>query len=178
MVLKTEKFFFNYRMYLRKGMQTLSQDQSGFTLLELIVSIILLGILLSFSVGIIALNGEAVKRIYIQSSGSAEVRNTFRQMRADLQRLSADSILHALPNRLTYYDINGIYINYHMIGNNLLRNDRIILYNLNQAPFSYRDKNFQQISSPVNAIKYVEVQLFFSKNEQTFRFTDIFYVRN
>ncbi len=176
MIPISEKFLL--KQMLQRSIRTIARDQSGFTLMELIISMIIMGIVLSFSVGIIALNGEAVKRIYTQSSGSSEIRNALRQMRADIQKMSADSILHALPDRLAFYDIDGNYINYHIINDKLLRNNQTMLDNLNQTPFVYRDADFQPISSPVNAIQFVEVTLTFSKNEQTFRYTDVFYVRN
>ncbi len=160
--------------YLKK----IIRMQEGFTLVELTVTIVVLGILLGLATGIVALSAESISQTFSVTGARTELRDARRALRSDIQKMSADSLLTAQSDEITFYDQDGNYVNYHMVGSSLLRNDAVLLENVQSAPFGYRDESFNQISSPLNLIRYVELSITITYNGEVRSVSDMFYVRN
>ncbi len=153
-------------------------SENGFTLIELVTVIVIMGVLVGLSIGIIAVSGESVQQVFNQTNSRSELRMAMRVFRNDFQKLSVDSILTAQSDQLSFYDIDGNYVNYHMVGYNLVRNNENFLNNVRANPFEYLDQDYIQVESAADLISFIRLNLIIERNGHTKTLTDVFYARN
>lgn len=163
---------------MKRKMQKIGNGEHGYSMLELIVVISVFGIIAGLAIGIISLNGQTIQRVYTNSLGRSELRKAVKMMRVDFQKLSSDSLLHTDSTRIAFYDLDNNYINYHMVGALLLRNSEVLLRNVQENPFTYRDADYAVIHMGGTPVAYVQVNLAVNINGQVQRISDVFYVRN
>lgn len=163
---------------MNRKMHKIGNSEHGYSMLELIVVISVFGIIAGLAIGIISLNGQTIQRVYSKSLGRSELRKTLKIMRVDFQKLSSDSLLHTDSTQIAFYDLNNNYINYHMVGSLLLRNSQVLLRNVQETPFTYRDADYAVIQTGSTPVAYVQVNLVVNINGQVQRISDVFYVRN
>lgn len=164
-------------IFCKRNLCNLLKDNSGFTLIELAVGLTIMGMLSLVVAGLFTLGSESVNRVYNTAGGRAAMRNAQQVLRSDIQKLSADSLLHTEKDQLTFYDIDGVYVNYRIVDHNLLRNDRTILTGILNKPFEYLNEDLKKAKGG-SEVCFVEVELQISPQGHIQQSRNLYYVRN
>lgn len=162
----------------KKQFQNFFRNQDGFTLMEMIVSLTIMGFITIVVVGMIGLSAKINQEVYWGSVARSELNVAMERLRIDIQQLSPDSVLHSVADRLTFYDMDKNYVNYHMVANDLFRNDKLILKNMDGAPFKYYDAALTEVTLPGQVIAVIEVTLKINRGGRTYQQQERYYARN
>lgn len=163
---------------IKKQFTIIGNNQNGFTFIEMIVSLTVMGFITIVVVGMIGLSAKINQQVYWDSVARSELNVAMERLRVDTQQISPDSLLHSEADRLTFYDIDKNYVNYHMVANDLFRNDQLLLKDLDSAPFKYYDADLTEVSLPGQTIAVIEVTLKINRGGRTHQQQERFYARN
>ncbi len=153
------------------------KTENGFTLLEMIVSIIILGILGVIAVSIIANQTESFNQVVNQTVGLTDSRKVVRMLRSDIQNLTVANIITKNGDQFEFTDNDGTNISYQKTGSEFTRNENLILTGLDQSPFTYLNID-QQTTSTTDSIKFIGVSLSIVINNESVVMEEIIYARN
>ncbi len=153
-------------------------NQQGMSLFELVVGLTLMGIVMMLALVIISLNANMISLSYNNTMNRASLSGTMSILRNDIQKLSPDSLIHAESNRLSFYSIDGDYVNYQKSQDKLYRNSDLLLKDLVDDPFQYLNDSLHVVESVEEDITYLRVTLKIEKEGQIIRASELFYLRN
>lgn len=153
-------------------------NQQGMSLFELVVGLTLMGIVMMLALVIISLNANMVSLSYNNTMNRASLSSTLSVLRTDVQKLSPDSVIHAESNQLSFYSIDGEYVNYQKSQDKLYRNSDLLLENLVDDPFQYLNDSLNVVESVDEDFTYLRVTLKIEKKGQIIRASELFYLRN
>ena len=143
-------------------------SQLGFTLIELIIVIVLLGILVAGSGNLLSQGFKSffVGKDIINANWQASV--ALERMIRDLHAVRSPSdITTATATTLQIVDLDGNTITYQVTGNQLQRNSQFIANGIQSINFNYYDKN--GITTALrDSIRYVAITLNINYNNLTF----------
>ena len=155
--------------------------QRGFSLIELIVVIMILGIIAAISSKVISKGFTAYfnSRNIIDADWQARSALEFmtREIRAILSPLS---ITTASAGVLTFVDINNNTITYSLSGTSLMRNgtgNQILADGIQSVTFTYFDNTGATTATLVN-IRYITISLNVTLNNTNFTVSTSVYPRN
>ena len=162
--------------------------ESGFTLMELVVSIIILGILTLVGYGVIALNTNTFNMVNTNTIQRWDVRKAMQQLKNDCQMIRPQLLLSVSSggnktNNLSFNTIDNNTISYRRNGSGMLQkkintaNWIDLVDHLTVEPFRFLDSNLSPTGTKAD-IKFIEVDLSRTENSKNFRLTEQFYVRN
>ncbi len=163
-------------------------NQSGFTLMEITVSLVILGVLSIVTYGVIALNANTFKTVENNTIKRWNARNVMQMLEHDIQMISPDD-LTGMPgsnnpsNHLFFYNENGQLVQYlYASGNKLKRKVgsgswSVILENVDTNPFRFLDGNSNATHTKAN-VRFVEVTLSQTIDSKNYTLRKKFYVRN
>lgn len=120
---------------------------SGFTLMELVVSIILMGIIGTIVFTIMANQSMTFNRVFNQTDAIFDARNTMRILRTDIRNLDFENIVKMESGDLQFNNDSGNLVKYEVSGGSLLRNGTSILDDLNENPFTFLNSDKDATSS-------------------------------
>jgi prepilin-type N-terminal cleavage/methylation domain-containing protein len=168
-----------------------SPQQSGFTLIELIIVILILGILASASSNILytGFNSYFVEKDFINANWQANV--ALERMTRDLHviRSQNDFTTNTTSTVLEFYNLpNGTKIKYSLDPSNSLlqRNEangttQVLAFGVNSINFTYHQSDGSQINlatTPLSAIRYVKITLNIVYGNTNFPITTAVYLWN
>lgn len=152
--------------------------EEGFTLIELITVLVIIGILGAVVVSVVVLQADTIRRVYNNTQARSELRHALRTLRSDIQKISPDSLISSGPAQLSYIDIDGNRIDYAVSGNRLTRNESTVLNHLSNASvFNFLDR-FQNEVSTGDTLCYVQLNLQINLNGETETIQEVLHVRN
>lgn len=147
--------------------------QSGYTLIELLIVIILLGILVAGSSNVLTVgfNSFFAEKNIINANWQTSV--ALERMTRDLRATrSTTDITTATANSITINDLYGNTITYQVTGTQLLRNNQAIADGVSNVIFSYYQADGTLITSLSSAsllnIRYIVITLNMNYNNITF----------
>jgi prepilin-type N-terminal cleavage/methylation domain-containing protein len=151
--------------------------ENGFTLLELIMVIVIMGIMALVMTGIIGTQAQSFVSTFNSSSILHEGRRTIDMLRSDLHGLSADNINTMDADHLIFTDSDGNTLDYELSDSTLSRNGTITARFLKQNPFSYLD--IDQSETAVTAdVVFIKITLDFERYNEYHKHEEIVYLRN
>jgi prepilin-type N-terminal cleavage/methylation domain-containing protein len=153
------------------------KKQNGLTIIEMIVTISIIGVIAVVATGIIHVSTQTYVRIVERSIVMVEGRNVMQKIRSDLQKLAPDSILTMKKKRLEFVDIDGNAIDYNYTKKGLKRNKVIITKFLQNKPFQYYDKDMAKAKDPAE-LRFIRVTLSLQWKSETVQIEELVYVRN
>ncbi len=176
----------------------LTKNQIGFTVMELIVAIVIMGVLAGVGFGVIVLNVRTFNAINQNTVQRWDVRNAMQLLEHDIQMLHPDNLLGggfgngqghaygALRNRgkkLYFTDIDGNTVRYRMDNSGNLERRigssgwTLILAHLTESPFQYLDID-ENLTPNKDDILYIDVVLSQTVTGKNVTISERFYVRN
>jgi prepilin-type N-terminal cleavage/methylation domain-containing protein len=166
------------------GISYFRENQKGFTLIEIIITIIIIGIVSSVAIGIVSICAESISRVSNSSRGQSDLRMVMRIIRSDFQKIKASKIDsdHMDNDELFFKDIDGNDVNYQLTNSALQRQVnnnswQTILTNVQQNPFTYLNQNLSSTTNRLN-VKFINVSLEVNYNGNVKSLNDRFYLRN
>ncbi|MDO8526399.1 MAG: type II secretion system protein [Deltaproteobacteria bacterium] len=138
------------------------RKQSGFTLVEIILSITLMGILFTLSSLVLVQGLNAYRHISARATNLNEARYALERMVRELRREgdenNIDDIKNIQSNSITFIDALGNNTSFSLSGQNLLRDNDLLLNNVTALVFTgYRDTGAE--TSSAQQVRRVRIQL-------------------
>lgn len=149
-------------------------DQKAFTLIELIIVIVILGILIAGSTNLISLGfgsfftGKDIVNANWQASVALE------RMARDLRNVATTRDIEiAQTNSIRIKDIFGETITYSVSGGSLLRNSFVLADKINNLSLTYYNANSSLLPQPVTSanVRYVVITLTVVSDKTNFNIT-------
>ncbi len=184
------------------------QKEKGFSLVELVVVVTILGMILGIAYGVILLNARTFGKLSASIETQWEMRKAMNIMRKDFQNLDPQKIVSFLSGghghgfghgyghhghgggvaiagskRIYFFNNTGILIKYVWVNHFLLRKEggkpwSVLLSNVEEAPFILFDQAMNNAATK-DKIKYIGVHLaVLDQNKKKVISDDIFYIRN
>jgi len=151
--------------------------ENGFTLVELIVSIMIFGIIGLVAFNIIYNQANTFNQVFNQTTSISDTRNVIRLLRRDIQNLSVADISTLESSNFVFTNSEGNEVAYTISDGSLTRNETPILTGVLENPFTYL--NINQIETAVkDSVRFIGVTLSTSRNHETVRIEEIIYARN
>jgi len=156
-----------------------SSRENGFTLTEVILSVVLVGIVTSLALGILHTQARTYSQIYNRSLMTFEARNALRLLRSEIRSMNPNNISTLSAGTLEFTDVqnNTVLYNYKEQDKELIRNNQVILKNLTAAPFQYLDKD-QNVTEQKSEVRFVKINLQLAAGNESAQMEELIYVRN
>lgn len=151
--------------------------QHGFTLIEIIVTAAILGIIGAVAVGIIGNQSRAFVTVFNRSVLTSDVQKAINIVRNDIRNLSRDGVTVMEPGNLSFTDDEGNEVEYLYEAYTLKRNDNVIATNLQAPPFTYLDEA-KAVTVLPESLSFVKVTLIAARENDTVKIEEEIYVRN
>ena len=150
---------------------------NGFTIFELAVVLVILGIVSVFAVTIMHNQATTFSKVFVNSDLMSDGRNVVEILRKDLHGLSPDSISTMTTGNLVFTKTDGSNITYSMYANALSRNGSVLAENLSTDPFSYL--NAAQLATASTAdLVFVSLNLQFQSSSESLVLQELIFLRN
>lgn len=151
---------------------------SGFTLIEVIIVVVIIGIIAAFSSRLLM---EGVNS-YVKGKG---IGNAVWQARLALARMALDlrtiaspgNVSTASTSQLIFNDINANSVTYQLTGSNLTRNGQVLANGVSNLTFSYYDKNGNATAVKTN-IRYINYSLTITLNNTNLSYQSGVFIRD
>lgn len=164
------------------------KTEQGYSLVELVIAVSIMGILLTVATGVLLLHTATISRLFNETLLRWEVRKTMQLLRNDIQRLQADALLQEKSGkfantRLHYKDLEGNQVQYRKQKNGLFQQKKgggdwkTLLYGVTGDTFQFLDSELNPIDHKED-VTFIEVTFQVSQNNIQISLRDRFYVRN
>lgn len=158
--------------------------QNGYTLIEILLVIILLGILVAGSANLLhtGFNSFFTGKNIINANWQGHI--ALERMTHDIRAIRSPSdIIGATANAISAKDLYGNTITYQMIGSQLQRNTQFIADGVQSIIFNYYQSNGTILNPPLSSaslmnIRYIVITLNMNYNNITFPITATIYLWN
>jgi len=153
-------------------------EERGFSLIELIVAFVILGIISAIAFGILDTNTEIYSEVFYRSFLLSEGRKAMRVLRNDIQNMDRATLSTIESDNIQFEDMAGNEIEYEVSASSLLRNGEVLIDFLDdQDVFVYLDANRDTTQSAQN-VRFIGVNLELAKNNYKIKLGETIYVRN
>lgn len=154
------------------------KKQRGFTLIEFVMVIVLMGIIASVAAGILAegLNNLLISRKLTDANwqGQFALERMIRDIR--FVRSSSD-ITTSTASEFAFTDINGNSIDYKLTGTSLVQGSQTLADGISGLTFTYYDKNGAS-GATGSAIRYVTISLNVTQNDTNYTVSTSAFLRD
>jgi prepilin-type N-terminal cleavage/methylation domain-containing protein len=151
----------------------------GFTLLEMVIVIVVLGIVASIAAPMIYTAAQASQAQSRLSDILGQARSAMIRMSRDLRNIrstdASDLVMGA--SSLSLIDVNTDAIAYTLSSGNLLRNGQILAQGVSNLSFTYYDANAAVTAVNAN-VRYIKFSFTVTRNTISETFYNLIYVRN
>ncbi len=157
----------------------------GFTLIELVVSMVILGILSVLTYGIVAMNAQTFKIVGDNTTAQWDLRQTLSRIKRDLQMMEPHRIIGTgklSSKTLAFKTTDGHTLRFRRKANLFERRWdtegwQVLLKNLQQDPFIYLDKDLNKTTDK-KKLDYIHIRLAVLLNGKTVTLNEKVYIRN
>jgi len=170
-----------------KNLKYSIKQQEGFTLLEMVIALVILGIITLATMGIISVNARTFNSVKNTTAANWDLRKTLHAIRQDVQQISPPNLIYENNGqfssaKLNFTDRNGTAVSYERSSNIFRRKVGAqawveLLTTMNKDPFSFLDINSNPTNNR-NNVAFIEVSLQIPGDTQDITMDDKFYVRN
>jgi len=170
-------------MSVREG----RKNEKGFSLIEVIVVLIIIGTISSIAYGVILLNAGTFKTLSEELSKRWELRKALRIMREDFSQIDPADIIgfsksSKAGKRVFFKNLNGDKIFYKFDNGLLLRRQNSqkweqLASGLEKPPFSFLNSKLNPTKNKKD-IAFIKVNLVVKINSKTKSIEDTFFLRN
>lgn len=135
--------------------------QKGFTLFEMVISILILSLIALAGGKILQVSFNAYNQNQAITNANAQARLALERLRRDIHNVnSKNDFTTATASQLVFRDVYGTTITYSISGTQLLRNSQVLADGIVSAnsSFSYLNSSLNTASS-LSTIRYVVINL-------------------
>ncbi|MDX1902414.1 MAG: prepilin-type N-terminal cleavage/methylation domain-containing protein [Gammaproteobacteria bacterium] len=142
--------------------------QTGFTLIELVITIVLAGIIVVVSMKMISQGLNAYLAGENATNAEQQARIALERMTRDIRAIrSSSSISTATSSQLTFTDFSGSSVSYTLSGTNLLRNSQILASGITSISFTYYDSSGNTTATTAS-IRYIAMSINVTQSNANF----------
>jgi prepilin-type N-terminal cleavage/methylation domain-containing protein len=147
-------------------------QRSGFTLIELVIVIVLVGILSAGITPIIKLSLRSFQKITEVNEKSQAARIGYNRMLAEIRMIGSPSdITYGDETTLTFTDFDGNTVSFSLDGSILYRGEDRFVDCVNQITFTYYDNEGSTITSlPASSVWTIRSEMQVNVGESTITF--------
>lgn len=154
--------------------------------MELVISIVVLGIISGFGYGILVLNAKTFNFVTQHTIARWDARKAMNSLKNELRMMRPQNILGSAalsPQKLFFKDIHGDICRFLYTGNGRLRRQinsgrwDVLAEELQNPPFSYLDIN-QHKTINKNDLAYIRIDLQVKQKSEIVQLSETVYVRN
>jgi prepilin-type N-terminal cleavage/methylation domain-containing protein len=131
--------------------------QKGFTLIEMIIVIVILGVVATFAGMMISVAARGSNQQYQLSSAGAEAQQGLERMAREI-RIALPSTLTMNATSVSFTDVNGESISFSLSSGNLLRGSNVLIEGVSSLTFSYYD-SAGAVTSTAADVRYIAVNM-------------------
>lgn len=128
---------------------THANSQSGFTLIELIMVMIMVGTLAGFLANIIFYEINTYQIVSKRKAGMQDARFAFDKIARDLRQIAPDSLFQAAGDSIRFADVSNNQITYKFTNGTMLRNGAVLMDGLSDFQFTYFNNNDNVLTPPI-----------------------------
>jgi prepilin-type N-terminal cleavage/methylation domain-containing protein len=144
-----ETFGFSPRSFIQKSKKSNKPLLSGFTLVEMVAVIVILGIVAAIGVPLILSAADALSFLTVRVDMAQSADVAMGRITQEIRRLrDAESIDTATSTQFRFFDADDTDIDYSLSGSNLMRNSDILASNVDSLTFTYYDSSGGVLSPP------------------------------
>lgn len=159
--------------------RTAKEKKQGFTLIEVIIVILILGVIVSVGGVLLGLGfrGGFASKDLVYAASMARV--AIGRMGDDIlnARSATAANLSLNSNSITFASNDGISISYSLSGTNLMRNSKILSKDIGALNFTYYDQIFSTTSIPSD-VRCIQINMTVTYNNSTNNLTTLVCPRN
>ncbi len=158
-------------------------NERGFSLIEMIVVLIIIGTISAIAYGVILVNAKTFGVVSDEIANRWDLRKAMNILRKDFTILDSQNIVSlASGSKLFFKDIDGNKIRYIYDGNKLRRQKNsgtweVLLKNVKAAPFIYLDEDMNATANK-DKLAYIKIRLTVNNSGKQRTAEDLFFVRN
>ncbi|MDP8229668.1 MAG: prepilin-type N-terminal cleavage/methylation domain-containing protein [Candidatus Gorgyraea atricola] len=147
--------------------------KKGFTLIELVIVIVILGIIASTATPLLLAISDSVTFLISRAGMDQAADIALSRMAREMRRLKDDSSVNtAASSQFSFDDVNSNTISYSLSSMNLMRNSDILASDVQSLSFTYYGDSGSTISTPVVSpnetdIRRIDISLEFQSGDQT-----------
>jgi len=142
--------------------------QSGFTLIELVITIILLSIISAISAKMLSAGLSSYLTATNLITANQQARLALERMTRDIRGIrSTGDITTATAAQLVFTNFAGNSVSYSLTGSNLILNSQTLASGINTLTFTYYDLNGNTTATIAN-IRYVAISLHVTGNNANY----------
>ncbi|MBU1853796.1 MAG: prepilin-type N-terminal cleavage/methylation domain-containing protein [Candidatus Omnitrophica bacterium] len=145
----------------------------GFTLIELVIVIVILGVIASIAVPLLLSISESLAFLIARTSIDQAADVALTRMVREIRRLDDDgSVNTAISSQFSFDDVNSNTISYSLSSTNLMRNSDILAGDVQSLSFTYYDDDGTTVATPLVSpnntdIRRIDISLEFQSSGQT-----------
>lgn len=149
----------------------------GFTLMELVVTMILMGIIGTIVFTIMANQSMTFNRVFNQTDAIFDARKTMGILRTDIRNLDVENISKMESGDLQFNDDSGNLVKYEVSDGSLLRNGTSILDDLNENPFTFLNSD-KDATGSTDSVRFFQIKLSVTRNNESVLVEEMIFARN
>ncbi|HCU05670.1 MAG TPA: hypothetical protein DIC51_05215 [Coxiellaceae bacterium] len=156
------------RMWIQKNSNQMMNQNKGFTLIEIIMVIVILGIVSSIAAPMIYEASQSASQQYKMTDVLDDARIALERMTREIRmvRSATAADLSIGASTLTFTDVTASVITYTLSGSNLTRNGQILATHVTSLIFSYQDAN-GNTTAVVTQVRYITITMVISESGYT-----------
>jgi prepilin-type N-terminal cleavage/methylation domain-containing protein len=164
---------------MRFSLKKRLQKSKGFTLLEVIIVIVVLGIVASITGPMIYTAAEASKTQGDLSTVLGQARTSMIRMSRDLRNIRSNSAtdLAIGASSLSMVEVDTSSVAYTLSGSDLLRNGQILAQGISNLAFSYYDSS-GAVTAVSTSVRYIGFSFTATQNDVSDTYHGLVYLRN
>ncbi|MFH1826668.1 MAG: type II secretion system protein [bacterium] len=150
--------------------------RKGFTLIEVIIALVIAGLISGVFAVVISQGMSAWTFLRNQRSYLMDARGALKRMEREIRHSSGDIIIFS-PSEFEFVDIDNNTIDYRLSGQNLLRNEAVLLASLAGFEFTYLNAS-GEAAALASQIRVVQMSLVVSQGDNLVKMQTAAGIRN
>lgn len=139
-------------------------DEKGTSLLEMIFVLVMMGVVVSVSVGFMNLSAQMIVDVFQRAFFATEADRAWIRLRQDFAGLSRRDILENQADRIRIRRSSGWSIEYRYRQGTLYRNGDVFLTHLREFPFRLIDATKKETRNK-DRVVYIQIRLQFQQRQ-------------
>ena len=152
-----------------------SPKEKGFTLIEIVMVIVILGIIATIAAPLILNSARLANLQHDFANTTTQGQNAATQITHDIRNIKSISTMDA--DELSFIDNNDETVTYSMNDGNLEQGSNILAQNVSGLAFTYLNSSLST-TTDTSSVKYISFSFTITNNSESQTFANSIYLRN